>query len=185
MKALEELQNTPMSEEDLMVERMNVIYGEDCELLSIPEFMKRIGECKFLSEPIPKTKIKGKYKINGHEYEVLLNPFEMNMGQYIDFKNINYKEPEKLFSIIFIPAGHKYNDGYDLQEVYNDMWSLPVPDVMAVNDFFFRLMKKYQSIIQLCLKREMKKMKKKDNREQIEMLIRIMDSYFTSLHLLD
>lgn len=178
MQQLEELEkDTSMSEEDMVIERMNIIYNEDCSLLTVPEFMQRVNDCQFLSKPIPKTKVKGKYTINGREYEVMMNLFEMSMGQYIDFKNIGNR-PERLYSIIFIPKGHKYNDGYDMETVWEDMLCLPAPDVAAINRFFFRLTKKYQTIIRLSLKRLMKRMRTQEDRMRMESLIQIMDSFY-------
>lgn len=183
---LEKLEETVFEETDIMVERLSVIYGEDCNDLSIPEFLQRVADCEFLSKPIPDTKVKGKYTINGTEYEVMLNPFEMSMGQYIDFKNTTNKEPEKLYALIFIPKGHKYNDGYDMAKVYEDMMSLPVPEVKALNDFFFRLMVKYHNIFQLCLKHMIRKERKNPElRPMVDRAIQIMESYFTSLHSLE
>lgn len=179
MVELEKLEkDTTITEDEKTIQRLNIIYGEDCELLTIPEYLARVNECKFLGVNIPATKIKAQYTINGHKYDVMLNPFLMTMGQYIDFNNLSLETPEKLYSIIFIPTGHNYNDGYDMEQVYTDMWELPAPDVYAVNRFFFRLAGKYRHIFRLCLKHNFKRMLKR-NRKEAEKAIQIMDCIFT------
>lgn len=158
LKALQELENnTEMTADEKSVERLNIIYDEDCTLLPIPQYMQRIKESKFLGEPIPQTKLKKKYVINGREYSIFTDLFLLSMGQYIDYTNTPKTEPEKVFAIFFIPCGHKYNDGYDMAQVWEDMLSLPATDVAAMNRFFFRLVKRYQHIFRFCFRRLIKK----------------------------
>lgn len=158
-KELQKIEEEITDIDELATRRMSVVLGEDVEQLTIPEFVEKTKDCEFLATPIPTVKVKQKYTINGCSYIAMLNPFEMSMGQYIDFKNMQgvKAEWEQLLTIILIPENHKYNDGYDLEQAKKDFLNLPIPDIMAIANFFFRLTKKYRKIFRLSLKRMLKK----------------------------
>lgn len=158
-KELQKIEEEITDINELATRRMSVVLGEDVEQLTIPEFVEKTKDCEFLATPIPTVKVKQKYTINGRSYIAMLNPFEMSMGQYIDFKNMQGVKAdwEQLLTIILIPENHKYNDGYDLEQAKKDFLNLPIPDIMAIANFFFRLMKKYRKIFRLSLKRMLKK----------------------------
>lgn len=158
-KELQKIEEEITDIDELATRRMSVVLGEDVEQLTIPEFVEKTKDCEFLATQIPTAKIKKKYTINGRSYIPQLNPFEMSMGQYIDFKNMQGVKAdwEQLLTIILIPENHKYNDGYDLEQAKKDFLNLPIPDIMAIANFFFRLTKKYRKIFRLSLKRMLKK----------------------------
>lgn len=180
MEALEQMGLTP---EELAVERMKIIFEEDVEQLSIPEFIQKASMTEILNNPIPKVKVKAIYNINGTEYEAMLNPFQFSFGQYIDFKNMNGREgAEKLLSLVLIPKGHKYNDGYDLAKVQEDILSLPVTDVNAIGGFFFRLTNRYARLIRYYLNKWIKRNKGLTTEEKATIsrsLLRYMDLCYT------
>jgi hypothetical protein len=169
---LQAIEENAYTGEELVTKRISVIFDVDAESLTIPDYMEKAKQCEFLANPIPTGKAKSKYTINGNTYIPMLNPFQMIMGQYIDFKHILENKPkyEDMLSIILIPENHTYNDGgYNLQEAKQDFLNLPITDVVSLGNFFFRLMKKYQIIFQLCLKRLLKKTKKN---KEIQSIIR-------------
>lgn len=179
--------NSNMDVTDLVRERFRIIFGENIDELSIAEYSRKVKELDFLSTPIKKGKVKTKYIINGHEYELMTNPFMMSAGQYLDFTVTaqNEHKDEDLLSILFIPKGAKYNDGsYDMDTVKEDMLSLPITDVVTLGDFFFRLLNKYKRLFQTFLKLKMRKMKRKATTEEEKELLRKltanMDYYFTT-----
>lgn len=173
-KELQKIEEGFTDPDEVATRRMSVIFGEDVEQLSIPDFIAKTKECEFLATEIPTVKIKSKYTINGRSYVAMLNPFEMSMGQYIDFKSMqgNKADWEQLLTIFLIPDGHKYNDGYDLEQAKSDFLCLPIPDVLAIANFFFRLTKKYRKVIRHCLQRMMKK--KTMNKEMQAAMEKIM-----------
>lgn len=158
-KELQKIEEEITDIDELATRRMSVVLGEDVEQLTIPEFVEKTKDCEFLATPIPTVKVKQKYTINGRCYVAHLNPFEMSMGQYIDFKSMqgNNADWEQLLTIFLIPDGHQYNDGYDLEKAKSDFLCLAIPDVLAIANFFFRLTIKYRKIIRHSLKRMLKK----------------------------
>ena len=71
-------------------------------------------------------------------------------AQYVDFTNYSKSNDiSKMLSVFMIPEGHKYNDGYDMLQVINDINDLPVTVVNDAAFFFGRhfsvFMKTFQS----------------------------------------
>lgn len=177
--------NSNMDVTDLVRERFRIIFGENIDELSIAEYSRKVKELDFLSTPIKKGKVKTKYIINGHEYELMTNPFLMSAGQYLDFTVTaqNEHKDEDILSILFIPKGAKYNDGsYSMDTVKEDMLSLPITDVVTLGDFFFRLLGKWKRLFQTFLKLKIWKMKRKatteEEKELLRKLMSVMDSYY-------
>lgn len=177
--------NSNMDVTDLVRERFRIIFGENIDELSIAEYSRKVKELDFISTPIKKGKVKTKYIINGHEYELMTNPFMMSAGQYLDFTVTaqNEHKDEDLLSILFIPKGAKYNDGsYSMDTVKEDMLSLPITDVVTLGDFFFRLLRSWKRLFQTFLKLKIWKMKRKatteEEKELLRKLMSVMDSYY-------
>lgn len=88
----------------------------------------------------PKQKqVKKTYWINGKKYRLQALPNEITTAQYIDFCNADKEVPAcyaPLLAIFMIPEGKKYNEGYDLQDVTEDVKQMPVEDALSVCDFF-------------------------------------------------
>lgn len=136
---------------------------EDIINLTTDEFKDLLNNTSFL-HVMPKVKIQNKYIINGNEYEVFLNLKNMTVAQYLDFQTF-IKEQEKYFKellcVFLIPKGKKYNEGYNIDNVKDE-----IGEYMAITDaysivFFFTLL--FQSLISStveCSITDLKKMKK-------------------------
>lgn len=96
----------------------------------------------FLYEKPKPVKIKKEYNLNGRIYCPFKNASEMSTAQYIDYQSIiveNFEEHlMELMSIILIPKGHNYNDGYDNEQVLKDIETLSVTEALGIADFFLR-----------------------------------------------
>lgn len=139
--------------------------------LTTSEFSTLLNQTAFLST-LPKVKIQDTYTINGNEYEVFLTLNDMSVAQYIDFQTF-YKDQDKYFkellACFLIPKGKKYGDGYDIQKVKEDIGNhLSIVDANSILFFFVLL---YQSLTKAMLTysiRQMKKARKKMNKEEQE-----------------
>lgn len=139
--------------------------------LTINDFKALAAQCAFLNE-MPKVRIKDKYIINGKEYRVQYNVQDMTMAQYIDYQTFVKEKDKHLSNIIacfLIPKGKKYGDGYDIQKVKDDIGNhLSIVDANSILFFFVLL---YQSLTKAMLTysiRQMKKARKKMNKEEQE-----------------
>ena len=139
--------------------------------LTTSEFSTLLSQTTFLST-LPKVKIQDTYIINGNKYEVFLTLKDMSVAQYIDFQTF-YKDQDKyykeLLACFLIPKGKKYGEGYDIQKVIDDIGNhLSIVDGNSILFFFVLL---YQSLTKAMLTysiRQMKKARKKMNKEEQE-----------------
>ena len=164
-----------------------LILGNDVTNLPISEFKKEIAKLEFMKEPIPDKIPPKKVELNDRKYYIDSLLGNITTAQYVDFTN-HSKEGNmaKMLSVFIIPEGHKYNDGYDMLEVINDIELLPIPIVNSTAFFFKRQLEKFIQIFQSSLIRKLKKAKmdkqmEKNPIEAVHRVMGLMDSeYFRS-----
>lgn len=62
--------------------------------------------------------------INGKEYDVLSKIENLTVAQYVDFQQYVKEKPQslaKLLSVFVIPKGKQYNEGYDIEDVIDEL----------------------------------------------------------------
>ena len=139
MKGLEKIgeENKGLNEFELSCLYISYLYECEAKDLNFKEFQAYAQSLTFLGEPIPETKLKLEYNINGKEYSLDINPASFTAGQYYDFSQYNLKEKKDLIdflSVILIPKGHTYCDDYNIEDVKEELLSLPMPDVNAISE---------------------------------------------------
>lgn len=151
------------------------VYGEDVLNLPLAEFNKKCTELSFLKDPVPNNLTVKTVKVNGRDYyfDGLLG--RITTAQYIDFQNYQKSEDEiKTFSVFLIPKDHKYNDGYDMEQVFNDILDIPVPILMSASFFFSR---QFELFIKIFRRYSLKQMKKtglpKEVMENLEKVVNL------------
>lgn len=154
---------------------MEAVFGEDVLDLPLKEFTEKCNELSFLQKPIPNDLHVKNIKVNGREYyfDGLLG--NITTAQYIDFQNYQKNEDEqKAFSVFIIPKGHKYNDGYDMEQVFNDILDIPVPVLFSASFFFSR---QFELFIKIFRRYSIKQMKKlglpKEAMENLEKVVNL------------
>ena len=118
---------------------MEAVFGESVLDLDLKDFALKCKEIEFLQKEIPNDLHVKDIKVNGREYyfDGLLG--NITTAQYIDFQNYQKNNDEyKTFSVFIIPKGHKYNDGYDMDQVFNDILDIPAPVLFSASFFFTR-----------------------------------------------
>ena len=165
-------------ETDRLLAIIELFFGEDAVNLPLYEFNKKIKELDFLKTEVPKNHIVNTATVNGRKYKVDALVGHISTAQYVDFTNYMKEDPEKnitkCLSVFFIPEGHKYNDGYDMLQVIDDMGSLPIDIAMSESFFFSRQYKKFIKIFQSY---SIKKIKKTDLPKEVKKnLIKVVDN---------
>ena len=138
---------------------MEAVFGEDVLDLPLKDFNEKCKELQFLQKEIPNDLHVKDIKVNGREYyfDGLLG--KITTAQYIDFQNYQKNNDEqKSFSVFIIPKGHKYNDGYDMEQVFNDILDIPVPVLFSASFFFSRQFELFIRIFQRYSIKQMKKL---------------------------
>lgn len=132
----------------LLYDLTTAVYGKPKDWLDkmkVKEANEWANTLAFINET-PRVKVaKGEYTLNGHRYKVSMNMQEITTAQYIDFQQMADKAddmPAEFLSIILIPDGHKYNDGYDISKVVYDIENyMSVEDCLSLSAFFLSLLR--------------------------------------------
>lgn len=114
------------------------------ELIQVPlsQIRTYMDATDFLLTEPKARKAKNHYTINGRKYKLLKNEMDLLTAQYIDFQSVQQdgfdKRPAELLSVMIVPEGHNYNDGYDKDQVIEDMYDMSVTEALGIVDFFTR-----------------------------------------------
>lgn len=124
-----------MNEEDLL----------DMPVTSLRAFNDKLN---FLNYFEPDNIAKCKHiTINNTKYDVLQDARKMNVAQYVDFQTYATKYNEKIeyaLSTLIIPHGKNYNEGYEVEDVINDiLYYMPCTTASGLLFFFLTKSKKY------------------------------------------
>ena len=151
------------------------------DILDLPilEYQGMAKEAKFLeaSFSIPKDagRIGRTYNLGKWKLKPVSEIGKMSTAQYVDFQHLCddplHHLPE-LVSVFLIPEGHKYNTGYAIIELQDDIRNtLCVADASSLLAFFLRTLNASIKGILLYSKLQVKMMRDKSKRE--EMMARI------------
>lgn len=141
-----------------MISIAEIILGNDVTNLPLKEFNEQMKRLEFLKEEIPSVVPPKKFEINGKKYFMDCLLGNITTAQYVDFTNqSNTGDLSKMLSVFVIPEGHKYNDGYDMLEVINDIGMLPIPIVNSIAFFFGRQFSVFMKIFQRYSIKQIKK----------------------------
>ena len=162
---------------------------ENIESLPVTSFMKLTPHLQFLNENPKDIKHKNEYEVNGHKYIVQAEVDKICTAQFLDYSTYikekydsNGPNTVKLASCFLVPEGHKYGDGYDINEVMYDITCMSFLDVKALAFFLQLQYAAYILISSDCIDRQMKKMgiPKKKRRETITHLNNMARSLLSS-----
>lgn len=146
---------------------------EEIEDLPITVYTKLASHLTFMNETPNEVKHQTEYEVNGRVYEVHAEVDKICTAQFLDYTTYMREEPvpslRKLTSCFIVPKGHKYGDGYDMNQVLFDIGCMQFQDVKALS-FFLQL--QYAAYMQISIDsmdRQMKKMKvpKKKRKETL------------------
>ena len=114
---------------------------EDILRMPIAQSRELIENAAFTAdEPIAGV-AKGEYEVNGRKYRFNRDLNQFSTAQFIDTTNVPNDLPhiKDRLAIVLIPVGHDYNDGYDYEQVVEDMGFLSYYDANTISAFFFGL----------------------------------------------
>ena len=160
---LEQILSSDIPSEYKTVHLVSILSGlnvDQIENLQVTEFQKLLPHLEFLQTEPETHYHKFEYTVNDREYIFKGKIDEITTAMYIDYSAYMKEEDKdvvKLLSVFFIPKGHEYNDGYDMDQVQSDIGDLCWLDVRAMS-FFFRLWcGAYMLILKSSLKKTLKK----------------------------
>ncbi|MCM1503390.1 MAG: hypothetical protein NC115_12120 [Bacteroidales bacterium] len=167
---------------DRQVGIVSVLSGmetDDVLALDLATFADMSLRSTFLNREAKPAKVASSYRLGSLELVRVKDFRFLTAGQYIDFQQYcrNGGGLVDLLSVLLIPAGHKYNDGYDMDKV-RDVISehLSLCDALALQDFFFQSSKKLIASSLSCWEEEIRKMSRTKRREKLKELTALRDS---------
>lgn len=162
-------------ETERLIRLSEIVFGDSVTNLSLQEYSKKVKELSFLSKEIPTNNLVKKYKVEDREYVVDSLLGNITTAQYLDYTNFaKANDFSKMLAVFFIPKGHKYNDGYDMEQVFKDIEELPITIANSIAFFFGRQFLKFMQIFQSS---SIKKIKKMDiPKEKKELMIKTLQS---------
>ena len=177
LKTFKELQTVLeiKDETERVIAMAELILGEEVTDLPLREFNEQLKKLEFLTTEVPESIPPKKVEINGRIYDVTSLLGNITTAQYLDFMNhIKSNDTARMLSAFVVPKGHKYNDGYDMQEVITDMEDLPIPVANSITSFFTAQFAKFIKIFQSSSIKKVKKDKtlSKEDKERIINLIK-------------
>ena len=126
------------------VEIMKILTGDpNIDDLSLPEFKQLMNKVTFMNQPIPETIYPSK-SYNTPKFKYIIKPdlTKLTTAQYVDYTNYVKKSEgledlAKILSVFFIPKGFEYGEGYDMDEVIEDIENnVDIVTASSVANFF-------------------------------------------------
>lgn len=160
-------------ETERLISMAEILLGDEVTNLPLKEFNEQIKQLDFLNDEVPSVTPPKKLEINGRKYYTDCLLGNITTAQYIDFTNHSKtNDVAKILSVFIIPEEHKYNDGYDMIQVINDINCLPIPVVNGIAFFFGRQFNKFIEIFQHYSVKKITKMKlpKTEKKKLVQMV---------------
>lgn len=167
-----------LDELETQVAVLSILTGKsEAQLLRLPlaEYTETAGKAAFLRKPLETVPaVRKEYRVGEFTLRPCQDYRKLTAGQYIDFQTFTRGELDfcGLLSVLLVPAGCKYGEGYDTAEVRNAIaGSLPMPDGMALIAFFLRRFAVLMQVSLTYCENALRHLKDKTKRRQMEQRI--------------
>ena len=177
-----------MSDEDIVMNEIQIIYNRNPYSMPMTEFKKCIEGIGFLSTPMPKMKVKDEYWLNGNKYYLHKKLNDFRVAQYIDYDQImkhnkGMEAYAQFISLFLTPSSDGvYGEGYDVGAVAEDVRKyMSIADADSIANFFLRqsrafivtfLWSTHRSTMKLMKDRKSRRAMRKKTKQLIKMIIR-------------
>lgn len=165
-----------MTEEDRCIGLISFIYDVNPLELEFNDFQRMVRELEFIGTDVVPSEVKKEYTLNGRKYTLQKAINHVSTAQYMDFHNY-LKEGEvdekyaDIISVFLIPEGCRYNDGYDIEEVKEDINKyMSITDALGIFSYFFHFFVRFVQISRRYTSLRLKRMKNltREEKQKIE-----------------
>lgn len=183
-------QDASMDELAKQVRILALLSGNtDDEILNMPiaDYQRAVVASDFLQrEYQPSGRCASSYKVGGYDLRPFADWTKMTAAQFIDYQTYAGKGTEphivEIVSVVLVPAGKKYGDGYDVADVQRAIRdNLSVADVLDIVAFFFSQYAAFLKDSLTYLKRRALRMKDGTEKETALKQVRLMEARLQSL----
>lgn len=166
-------------EVDKQMEVLSILTGQSVSEIGhllIWEYRDLVQKADFLSKPYePGGEPKGEYKVGKFTLVPCKDFRKLETAQYIDFQTYAQdleKYIVEMLSVILVPKGCRYNEGYDMDEVQKAIGEMSAEDAFTLSAFFIIWSK--ESIVNSLdyCRKEAQKIKDRRTREMYQKEIR-------------
>lgn len=180
--------DTEMTDEDRTIGLVALLTDQDPLEMPFSEFKVALNYLQFIKEEVQPAPLKKRYELNGKKYRLMQAIDKITTAQYIDYttylKNMDDDvDYVNVLSVFLLPEDAvRYNDGYDVEEVKNNIrYYMSITDALGIFRFFFRYYRNFIDVSLYFLRKRLKKMKRKMKRgteeyKQLEKLIKEMEA---------
>lgn len=163
IQALKDLDASDAVKELMIVSILSDKTPEELRQMAPADYNALKEGASFLLEPMPESnEVIEKVEINGTTYTVCKDMEAISTGQYIDW--CTYMSGDKnltdLYSIMCIPEGHKYGEGYSLDDAKADMADLPLPVVSFISNFWNASQGSFLRLLARQMNKEVRKLRR-------------------------
>ena len=160
---------------DKQVQILSILTGvAEEEILHLPigEYKELVARSQFLNpENVPYKQVAKKYLVGDFQLIPVTDFRKLETCQYIDFQTYAPdidKYLVEFLSVILVPKGHRYNEGYDILEVQKAIREdMSVSDGISLVGFFFIWCRRsIQDSLNSC-REEAERIKDKTRREKM------------------
>ena len=184
MEIQEISRNESLEDIDKQVQILSILTGvaeEEILHLPIQDYKELVAKSGFLDpENINYHPVAKKYLLGKFELIPCRDFRKIETCQYIDFQTYAPdldKYLVEFLSVILVPKGHRYNEGYDILEVQQALKdNLSVTDALSLSAFFLT---RYRNLIKDSLnscRQEIRTIKNESKRMQMEERIKSLES---------
>lgn len=161
----------------------------DDQVLNMPiaDYQKAVVASSFLHrEYEPTGRVASSYKVGGFDLRPFQDWTKMTAAQFIDYQTYSGKGTEahivEIVSVVLVPAGKKYGDGYDVDDVQRAVRdNLCVSDVLDIIAFFFSQYAAFLKDSLTYLRKRAMKMKSGTEKETALKQVRLLEARLSSL----
>ena len=108
----------------------------------LADFTEQVSRASFVLEYPRAAAVRKEYELRGRKYKATLRREDITAGQFIDWQELAKREGAEdswaeFLSVILVPVGHRYGEGYDIGEVQEAIRAeLCILDAVALRAFF-------------------------------------------------
>ena len=155
----------------------NGMTEDDVLNLPLDKFKDYVKDLGWMNTPPDIEQPKEEYKINGNDYVLTMNFHKLTTAQYIDFQGyVKSDDYSQMLSVFLIPKGKRYNDGYDVYKVQQDLKTMPVGEVLGLMGFFIILYRSWSRALLKYSSRILKKAAKREKNPELMEAMKEVDS---------
>lgn len=164
-----------LEEIDRQVQILAILTGQDAEeILHLPigEYKDLVAKASFLSAPeMTYHPVAKKYLVGEFQLMPVRDFRKLETCQYVDFQTYApdlEKNLVEFLSVILVPKGHRYNEGYDVMDVQKALREdMSVADGISIAGFFLSWCRKSILNSLAFSKQEAMKIPDRERREKI------------------